>query len=168
MFKLGSILTLIMFLVLTPLWAGAADLKIGVVDSNDILAKSPEGKRAQDNIKRRTEELGRPLGQKRQEIGRQLEEFQKQASVMKEEARKRKAEELEAKMKDFDRRTAAAEKQLADLQNKELGPILKKLEQAVEAVAQEDKLDLVLDKRVVLMNNKNLDITEKVRARFSR
>jgi outer membrane protein len=168
MFKLGSILTLTMFLVLTPLWAGAADLKIGVVDSNDILAKSPEGKRAQDNIKRRTEELGRPLGQKRQEIGRQLEEFQKQASVMKEEARKRKAEELEAKMKDFDRRTAAAEKQLSDLQNKELGPILKKLEQAVEAVAQEDKLDLVLDKRQVLMNNRNLDITEKVRARFSR
>ena len=81
-----------------PLAAVAAELKIGVADPDTILMGSAEGKRVQDTIKKKAEELSRPLGTKRQDIGRQMEEFQKQASMMKEDARKTKAQELEKKM----------------------------------------------------------------------
>jgi outer membrane protein len=170
MSKVGVGLLLTAALVLTPLWAAHAELKIGIVDGMEIISKSTEGKRVQDNLKRKSEELGRPFVQKRQALQRQVEEFQKQASLMKEDARKRKAEELEKKMQDFQRQGADAEKQLQQYQEKELAPLFTKLETAVKTVAQENKLDLVLDKRNagLLYMDPKMDITDKVRSRFGR
>jgi outer membrane protein len=150
------------------MFGAAADFKVGVVDGMDVVSKSTDGKRVQDSIKRKSEELGKPFAQRRQELAKQVEDFQKQASVMKEEARKTKAEELEKKMQDFQKQGADAEKQLQQFQEKELAPLFQKLEGAVKSVAQENKLDMVLDKRNagLLFMDPKLDITEKVRSNF--
>ena len=154
-------------MIFGPLTALAADLRIGVVDSNSILANSAEGKRVQESIKAKAEELSRPLGAKRQDLTRQVEEFQKQAPLMKEDAKRAKSQELEKKMADFDKQAADADKQLAQFRQSQFNPLSKKLEQALEQVAQEEKLDLILDKGTVLAtNNKSMDYTEKVRAKF--
>ncbi len=170
MSKLGVGVLLALGLVLMPIWAGAADLKIGVLDSADILGKSPEGKKIQDMLKRKSDELGRDLQKQDQEIGRMVEEFRKQAPVMKEEAKKQRQAELSKRASEFQRRVQDADKQLAQLEQREKEPLLKKLEQAVNAVAQEKKLDMVLDRRLsgMLYFNPSLDITEQVRSRFSR
>jgi outer membrane protein len=168
MSKVGVGLLLTAALVLTPMWAAAAEFKVGVVDGMDVVSKSADGKRVQDSIKRKSEELGKPFIQRRQELAKQVEEFQKQASLMKEDARKQKAEDLEKKMQDFQKQGADAEKQLQQFQEKELAPLFQKLEGAVKAVAQQDKLDMVLDKRNagLLYMDPKLDITDKVRSKF--
>jgi len=168
MSKVGVGLLLTAALVLTPMWAAAADFKVGIVDGMDVVSKSADGKRVQDSIKRKSEELGKPFAQRRADLAKQVEDFQKQSSVMKEEARKLKAEELEKKMQDFQKQGADAEKQLQQFQEKELAPLFQKLEGAVKSVAQENKLDMVLDKRNagLLFMDPKLDITEKVRSNF--
>lgn len=168
MSKIGVGLLLTLGLVLMPVWAGAADVKIGVVDSADILGKSSEGKKIQDTLKRKSDELGRDLQKQDQEIGRMVEDFRKQSAVMKEEAKKQRQEELSKRASEFQRRVQDADKQLAQLEQKEKEPLLKKLEQAVNAVAQENKLDMVLDRRLsgMLYFAPSMDITEKVRSRF--
>jgi outer membrane protein len=168
MSKVAVGLLLAAALVLTPMWAAAAEFKVGVVDGMDVVSKSAEGKRVQDNIKRKSEELGKPFALKRQDLGKEVEEFQKQAAVMKEDARKRKAEELEKKMADFQKQGSDAEKQLQQFQEKELAPLFQKLESAVKTVAQQEKLDMVLDKRNagLLYMDPKLDITDKVRSKF--
>jgi len=135
-----------------------------------VVSKSADGKRVQDSIKRKSEDLSKPFAQRRQGLGKEFEEFQKQAAVMKEDARKRKAEELEKKMQDLQKQGTDAEKQLQEFQEKELAPLFQKLEGAVKGVAQEDKLDMVLDKRNagLLYMDPKLDITDKVRSRFGR
>jgi outer membrane protein len=170
MVNLGVGLLLTLGLVLMPLAAGAADFKVGVVDSADILGKSAEGQKIQDLLKRKSDELGRDLQKQDQEIGRMAEDFRKQAGVMKEEARKKREEELKKRAGEFQRRVQEADKQLAQLEQKEKEPLLNKLQQAVNAVAQENKLDVVLDRRLsgLLFFNPALDITEKVRSRFGR
>jgi len=168
MSKVGVGLLLTAALVLTPVWAAAADFKVGVVDGMDVVSKSTDGKRVQDSIKRKSEELGKPFAQRRQELAKQVEDFQKQSSVMKEEARKTKAAELEKKMQDFQKQGADAEKQLQQFQEKELAPLFQKLEGAVKAVALQEKLDMVLDKRNagLLYMDPKMDITDKVRSKF--
>ncbi len=161
---IGALLTLT--LALGPLGAMAAELKIGVVDTNTILSGSAAGRAAQDAIKRKAEELGRPLSTKREDIGRQVQEFQKQAGLMKEEARKAKQAELQKKMADFDKQAQDADKQLAKYREAQLGPLTKKLDTALEQVSKDEKLDLILDKSIVLINNKTLDYTDKVKAKF--
>lgn len=168
MSKLGIGFLLTAALVLTPLWALAADFKIGIVDGMEVVSKSAEGKRVQETIKRKSDELGKPFSQRRQELAKQVEEFQKQAAVMKEDVRKQKAAELEKKMKEFEAQGADAEKQLSQFQEKELAPLFQKLEAAVKAVATENKLSVVLDKRNsgLLYMDPSLDITDKVRSKF--
>ena len=158
---------LVLGLVLTPL-AAWADFKIGVVDGMDIVSKSAEGKRVQDCLKRKSEELGKPFAQRRQDFAKQVEDFQKQAGVMKEDARKRKQEELQKKASELEKQGADAEKQLQQYQEKELAPLFHKLEAAVKTVATENKLDIVLDKRNsgLLYMGPNVDITDKVRSKF--
>jgi outer membrane protein len=170
MVKLGVALLLTLGLVLSPLWAGAADVKIGVVDSGDILGKSADGKKIQDTLKRKSDELSKDLQKQDQEIGRMVEDFRKQSAVMKEEAKKQRQEELNKRAGEFQRRVADADKQLAQMEQKEMEPLLKKLEQCVKDVAQENKMDMVLDKRRsgLLFIAPSLDITEKVRSRFGR
>jgi outer membrane protein len=149
-----------------PLGALAAELKIGVVDTNTILMSSAEGKRAQEAIKKKADDLSRPLGTKKQDISRQMEEFQKQAGMMKEDVRKTKAQELEKKMAEFDKQAQDADKQLSQFKESQLTPLSRKMDTALEQVSKDEKLDLVLDKAVVLINNKALDVTDKVRAKF--
>ena len=168
MSKVGVGLLLTAVLVLTPMWAASADFKVGVVDGMDVVSKSAAGKGVQDAIKRKSEELGKPFAQKRQELAKQVEDFQKQAAVMKEDARKAKAEELEKKMQEFQKQGGDAEKQLQQFQEQQLAPLFQKLEGAVKAVAQQEKLDMVLDKRNagLLYMDPKLDITDKVRSKF--
>jgi outer membrane protein len=168
MSKVGVGLLLTAALLLTPLWAAAAELKVGIVDGMDVVSKSAEGKSVQAAIKRKSEEIGKPFGQKRQDLAKEVEDFQKQASVMKEDARKRKAAELEKKMQDFQKQGSDAEKQLQQFQETQLAPLFQKLEGAVKTVAQQEKLDMVLDKRNagLLYMDPKLDITEKVRSKF--
>lgn len=162
---IGALITMTM--MFGPMAAMAAELKIGVADPDNILMGSAEGKRVQDSIKKKAEELGKPLSTKRQDIGRQMEEFQKQASMMKEEARKTKGQELENKAKEFEKQAADAEKQLNQFKESQLTPLSKKMDQALEQVAKDEKLDLIVDKRLVLyLGNKSLDVNEKVRSKF--
>jgi outer membrane protein len=168
MSKVGVALLLTAAFLLTPLWTAAAELKVGVVDGMDVVSKSAAGKAVQAAIKRKSEELGRPFGQRRQDLAKEVENFQKQASLMKEDARKTKAAELEKKMQAFQKQGADAEKQLQQFQESQLAPLFQKLEGAVKSVAQQEKLDLVLDKRNagLLYMDPKLDITEKVRGKF--
>jgi outer membrane protein len=168
MFKLGIGLLLSLALALPPNWVWAADLKVGIVDGMDVMEKSAAGKAVQENIKRKSAELSRPFEQRRQDIAKMMSEFEKQASLMKEDARKRKEEEINKKLEEFRKQGADAEKQLGEYQQKELAPLLQKLQSAVTAVAQESKMDLVLDKRNsgLLYISPGLDITDKVRSRF--
>jgi outer membrane protein len=167
-FKIGLLVTAA--LVLTPLWAMGAEVKFGVVDGMDIVSKSAEGKRVQDSIKQKSEELGKPFSQRRQDLAKEVEEFQKQASVMKEDARNRRKAELDKKVQEFESQGANAEKQMTQFQEKQLAPLFQKLEGAVKAVAAEEKLSIVLDKRNsgLLYMDPSMDITEKVRTKFSK
>ena len=168
MSKVGLGLLLTAALLLTPLWAAAAEFKVGVVDGMDVVSKSAAGKAVQSAIKRKSEELGRPFSQRRQDLAKEVQNFQKQASVMKEDARKTKGAELERKMQELQKQGADAEKELQKFQEGQLAPLFQKLEGAVKSVAQQEKLDMVLDKRNagLLYMDPKLDITDKVRSKF--
>ena len=168
MARLGIGLLLCLGLVFSPFWSAAAEFKVGVVDSNDILTKSPQGKRMQETLKRKSDELGKTLKRQEREITRAMENFRKQAGIMKDEAKKKRQQELSKRATDFQRRVQDADKQMNILEQKEMKPLLDKLERAVNDVAKAERLDMVLDKRRsgLLYIKPGMDITDKVRSRF--
>lgn len=164
--KVALTLICLTCLLLTP--ALAKDLKLGVVDIEDIINKSPEYKRIESNLKRKSEELGRPLQRREQELSQKLADFQKQAQagIIKDEAKKRRESEFQKMFQDIQKSRDQAARQFQDYYQREMKPLMDKLNRAVEQVANENDLDIVFPKSGIFLKNKSLDITEKVRSRF--
>ena len=153
-------------LLLTP--ALAKELRIGVVDIEDIINKSPDYKRIESNLKKKSEELGRPLQQKERALSQQLADFQKQAQagIIKDDARKRKESEFQKQFEDIQQSRDRASRTFQEYYQREMKPLMDKMSRAVEQVASEDNLDIVFPKAGIFLKNQSLDITEKVRGRF--
>jgi outer membrane protein len=153
-------------LLLTP--ALAKELRLGVVDIEDIINKSPDYKRIESSLKRKSEELGRPLRQQEQELSQRVADFQKQAQagIIKDDARRRKESEFQKQFQDIQKSRDRASRTFQEYYQREMKPLMDKLNRAVEQVASEDNLDIVFPKTGIFLKNKSLDITEKVRSRF--
>lgn len=159
--------TALILSLMTPALAGA-EVKIAVVDMADIIFNSAEGKKAQETIKRKGQELGKDLERRREEFGKQVEEYQKQAPVMKDDARKKKEEEFGKKQAELQQKVGSSQQELAKLEEKELKPLYEKFSKVVDIIAKENKYTVVLDKRVVIGFDPSIDITDKVKASFGK
>ncbi len=145
-----------------------AEVKIAVVDMGEIIFNSPEGKKAQETLKRKGQELGKELERQRTEFGKEVEAYQKQAVVMKEEARKKKEEEFSKKQMELQQKVGASQQELAKLEEKEFKPLYDKFAKVVNDIAKENGYTVVLDKRVVVGFDPSIDITDKVKAAFNK
>lgn len=158
--------TLIVSLIIPAV--AKAQLKIAVVDMGEIIFNSPEGKKAQETLKRKGQELGKELERKRAEFGKEVEAYQKQAVVMKEDARKKKEEEFSKRQMELQQQVGSSQQELAKLEEKEFKPLYEKFAKVVNSIAKEDGYTVVLDKRVVVGFDPAIDITEKVKAAFNK
>lgn len=164
--KLAVCLFLITCLAVTP--ALAKELKIGVVDIDSIINNSPDYKRIESSLKKKSEELGKPLQQREQELGQQLAEFQKQAQagIIKEDVRKQKETEFQKKFEEIQKSKDSAARSFQDYYQKEMKPLMDKMNKAVEQVANENSLDIIFPKAGTFVRDKSLDVTDKVREKF--
>jgi outer membrane protein len=146
----------------------AKEIRIGVVDIEGIINNSPDYKRLEGSLKKKSEELGRPLQQREQELGGQIQEFQKQAQsgIIKEEARKRKESELQQKVEAIQKSRDTAAKSFQEYYQQAMKPLMEKMNKAVAQVAEQENLDIVFPKAGTYVRDKSLDVTEKVRAAF--
>lgn len=146
----------------------AKELRIGVVDIENIINNSPDYKRIEGSLKKKSEELGRPLQQREQELGQQIQEFQKQAQagIIKDEARKRKESEFQQKIESIQKSRDSAAKSFQDYYQQAMNPLMDKMNKAVAQVAEENNLDIIFPKAGTYVRDKSLDVTEKVRAAF--
>lgn len=153
--------------LITPALA-QAEVKIAVVDLQDVVFNSAEGKKAQEVMKRKGEELRKDLERRREEFGKQVEEYQKQAPVMKEDARKKKEEEFSKKQTELQQKFGSSQQELAKLEEKEFKPLYDRFSKIVNDISKENQYTVVLDKRVVIGFDPTIDITDKAKAAFGK
>ena len=167
--KLNSLVVCGALLVsfMLPAMAGA-EVKVAVVDMTDIIFNSPAGKKAQETLKRKGQELGKDLERQRTEFGKEVEQYQKQAVVMKEEARKKKEEEFGKKQAELQQKVGASQQELAKMEEREFKPLYDKFAKIVDTIAKENGYTVVLDKRVVIGFDPSVDITAKVKEAFNK
>jgi outer membrane protein len=146
----------------------AKELRIGVVDIENIINNSPDYKHIEGSLKKKSEELGRPLQQREQELGQQIQDFQKQAQagIIKDEVKKRKESEFQQKIQAIQKSRDTAAKSFQSYYQQAMKPLMEKMNKAVAQVAEENNLDIIFPKAGTYVRDKSLDVTEKVRAAF--
>jgi outer membrane protein len=150
-------------LLVALLCAGSAlagDFKVGVVDTERVLRESVPAIKAEKKIEK--EFSGRD-----QEIKKNMKQakdlqllLDKDAASLSEVDRRSKERELNALNVNLQRMQREFREDLSLRKNEELAVVLERANKAIQAIAESDKYDLILQEAVY--RNPKIDITDKV------
>jgi outer membrane protein len=138
----------------------ATDFKVGVVDTERVLRESAPAMRAESKIEK--EFSGRD--QEIKKLMKQAKELQalldKEDSKLSEADRRNKERELTTMNVDLQRMQREFREDLNLRKNEELAVVLEQANKAIQAIAEAEKFDLVLQEAVY--RNPKIDITDMV------
>jgi len=140
--------------------AQAADIKVGVVDTERVLRESAPAVRAEKKIEK--EFLGRD--QEIKKLMKQVKELQalleKDGGTLSDTDHRNKERELIGLNVNLQRMQREFREDLNLRKNEELAMVLEQTNKAIQAIAESEKYDLILQE--VVYRNPRIDITEKV------
>ncbi len=138
--------SLVAAIALVAAGAHAADFKAAYVDIQRALQETDEGRAAKTRLQAMVESRQKPLEKEKNALQAEMEAFQKQVGMMDEKAKQAKGEELQKKAFEFTQKGEKVRQELAEMERKELGGIMPKLEQLIGQIAQREGLTMVFDK----------------------
>jgi len=146
--------------------------KVGFVDAQAILDRMPEYKAAEQEIERLTQQWQKEIDDLYARVEQLFQQYREQEPLMSPDMKRRKQDEIEAeerKARELQRKRFGPNGDLFKQREEKMKPILDRLQQAIQAVAQEKKFALVLDRSaggVVLYGESAYDLTDAVAAKL--
>ena len=160
-FKLKSVLAAVVLVGSVVSAPALAELKIGVVNYQRLMAESPQAKVATDAIRNeftpRENELQRLQGT----LKAKEEKLAKDGATMSDDQRNRAEKDLRDGARDLQRRQQELQDDFNARRNEEMGRLQKSLVDEVQAYSKTQGFDLVLADGVIYVTN-GLDITPAI------
>lgn len=162
---------LILFFTFITLTAAFAQ-RFAYVDSDYILKHMPEYVSAQKQIEALSVQWQKEVDQRYQEIDRLYKAYQADQVLLTEDMKKRRQAEIadkEKTAKDFQRQKFGPDGDLAKKSNSIIKPVQDKMAKAIQAVAENDNLDMIFDKNsevIMLYANPRYDKSADVLTRL--
>lgn len=148
----------------------AQNFRAAYVNSETIIKELPEAIAASKHI----DEMGQKIRDTLQLMQKEFEErvgsYRKQESMMTADARQKEEEAINGLRTRFMQYQELKTAEVQQLRESYLKPIREKVQTAIEAIAKEEKINLVLDKvaGIILYSEDKADITYKVLDRMKR
>lgn len=172
LFSIAITLSMSLFAAFPESWA-ASSFKVGLIDPQAVIEQSRAGKRALDTLKEHFTLRQKLLASDEEEL-KGLEQELRTATNLSDADKQSKQEIFRKKYQEYQKRGAEFQQELAQKQKELVLEYMKKIETATEAVAERQGFSLVIDKgnestlKIVLYNQKGLDITDEVVKEFDR
>ena len=140
----------------------AAELKIGVVDIREVVAKAPQREAVTEKL--RVEFKDRIDGLKKMEgdIRAMQEKAKKDEPTMTEQQKVDAGRNIQAKISDLQLKDKAFKEDVQRRENEEQRALMGKINQAINAVAAKEGVSMVLTRDAVPYVQAQYDLTEKV------
>ena len=123
--------------------------RFAYVDSDYILKHMPEYASAQRQLEALSAQWQKDVDAKYQEIDRLYKAYQADEVLMTPDMKKRRQAEIDDKeksAKEFQRQKFGPDGELTQKSNTMIKPIQEKMQKAIQAVAEEDNMDVIFDK----------------------
>ena len=147
-------------LALTAFAAGAADMKIGFVNTERVFREAAPAKRAQQALEREFSARNAELS-KVEKQGRDLQqELERENVTMPEATRREKERQLADISRNFQRLQREIREDLNLRRNEELARVQERATRIINQIAEQEKFDLIIQEAVFASSR--IDITEKV------
>jgi len=146
--------------------------KVGYVDTQALLERMPEYKAAEQEIERLTQQWQKEIDDIYARVEQLFQQYREQEPLMSPEMKRRKQDEIEAeerKARELQRKRFGPNGDLFKQREEKMKPILDRVNQAIQAVAQEKKFAIVLDRSAganILYAEPAYDLTDAVAAKL--
>lgn len=141
---------------------------IAVIDVQKVVSQLPQTLAMRETLNKEFSEARQELTKLKSDIEFNIEKFQRESITMSQEEQDALKLSIETMQREFQSKGQPLEKQLQKRTAEERNKILALVQQAVDAVAKEEKVDIVLQAQSVAYIVPEKDITAKVAARISK
>jgi outer membrane protein len=143
-----------------PLYA--ADVKIGVIDTQKIMRESKAAQSARATFLKDVEARRNTLNGKQKEIQTLQEEIKSKGKDMAESVRKEKNEKLGQEIREFNRLKSDFEEELKKKDAELTQKLLKEIHEVVNEYRKKEKYAIIHDKQTLVSYDEAIDITDKI------
>jgi len=153
----------VFFMLCLPLVA-KAEVTIGLINLQKVLATIKEGKDVNDKLKKTFDEKKAILTKDEDKIKKEQEDYVKQAALLSADAKRAKEVSIQQAINALQKKTGDYQKDMSEMEANLKKPILDKLKTIIEEISEESKVDLTIEvsaSPVVYAKNKK-DITDLV------
>ncbi len=152
-----------------PAQAAGSGLKIGVLEVQRIVAESAVGKESIARVQKIQGGKQEELTRRQNELKDLEKKIQDQSKTLSEEALDKLQKDYQSKALEFKRAQDDAQRELEELQRRELGDLEKRVMPVIDAVAKEQGYQLVFNKYQsgLLFADSSTDITDLVITKFN-
>jgi len=123
-------------------------LRIGHTDHEIIIANMPEALEIQQELQAAVTEMQQEIQVLADDFQADLERYRRTEQLISEERKQEREAELQAAAEEIQRKEQEAQRDLTRLEVDLLGPIYQRVEAAIQKVAEEKGLDIVIRSRV--------------------
>jgi outer membrane protein len=150
----------------TPVEAGPATVKVGVIDLERTLYETPAGKKASEAFDKTRKSKQDELDKKQKDLQKAAADLDKQAAVLKPDVLAQKKGELEKKFVEVQQLYVKLEKDLAGERTKLIQDLLKKASPIVQDIAKAEGVHIIVDQSAVVWADPAVDLTAKLNAKM--
>ncbi len=147
--------------------ASAAELKVGVVNEARILDASPQAEDAQKRLSKEFSGRKTKLQNRESELKRKEERMAKDGDTLSEQERRSLEKDIMSLHRELKREQDEFREDVSIRRSEELRKVQVQVVEAIQSVAKEEGLDLVMG-HGLLNANPRLDVTDKVVDRLKR
>lgn len=149
--------------------SGQATTKIGVIEVQRIVQDSAMGKESLARVQKAQATKQEDLAKRQKELREMEQKIQDQNKTLSEEALEKLQKDYQGKALELKRFQDDAQRELEELQRKELGELERKVMPVIQQVSKEEGYMLVFNKfqSGLLHADESVDLTDKVITRFN-
>ena len=140
--------------------AQAADVRIGIVDTERVLRESEQAIRAEKKIEKEFAVRDQEIKKLIKQIKDQQESLEKESSKLSDSTKRIKERELANLNLQLQTQQREFREDLNLRKNEELAQVLARADKAIKAIAESEEYDIILQEAVY--RNPRVDITDKV------
>jgi outer membrane protein len=142
--------------------ANAADLKIGVIDFQQVVELSEPGKKFETELKTEGQQMEAEIKKNKEELKALKEKLEREAMVMSEKAKEEKQIEFNVKLSGLQKKQAQFRKNFLTKQRQGVGNFRVEVLEIAHEIGKAEKYDLIVSKDALLYMDAGVDITSKV------
>lgn len=152
-YSLTAGLFLIAFLCAPP----AQGQRIGYANQEALLANMPGMSEVQKKLQQAARQQQQELQQEQKQLQQKMQQYQQQQSLLSDSAQAERERELRQRQQELQKSSQQRQQELRKREQELMQPLLEELQSAIETVASQENVDVVLRSQALLDVNENSD-----------